>query len=73
MILKTNWHIPYVYLQVIGFSYDKLMLRSVLPTIHTALFNILSTLMRTCHSHLLPYTTTIEACIVQSMSVDNER
>ncbi len=56
-----------------GLSYDKLLLHSILPTVHASLFRLLTTIINACHAHLLPYTTAIEACIVQTMTSSHER
>lgn len=59
--------------QVTGLSYDQLLLYSILPVVHSCLLNLLITLIQTCHTHLLPYTTLIESCIVQALTSDPSR
>ena len=53
--------------QIVTVATDASLLLTVLPAVHSALLTILRSLITSSHSHLLPYTSTIDACLLHQL------
>lgn len=53
---------------VSGHTLESAVLQATLPTVHSTMWNLLCTLIRTCHTHLLPCSSHITSLLVAAMS-----
>ena len=63
----------YYWLQVLGHSTEKLLLRAVIPVVHMAIWNLVLALVNACGSYLLPYATHIEFNLMRGMSLTSRQ